>query len=244
MVSALRRRNKAERQGLMSFSFIAAAGAAYGSLNDSMSSLNAIDDTSIAEVHCKEQRYARLARSPEYRQARLAADAWCAAFVWKKTKAAPPPVTHEVFCRLLTAPEQVPEATCEEITRLAEQYNFLHWHLAFPDVFRVPADDEEPENEQTGWSGGFDVVLGNPPWDQVQARRKRVLRARVPEIAGAQRMAARDRAIAQLSETDPLLHAEFLEEQRSMKGPTLHSRIRCVPTCGHGRLNSAPLLQN
>src|SRR5206468_1083672 len=143
---ALRKRNKAERQGLMSFSFIAEAGAAYGSLTDSMTSLNAIDDTPITEVHRKEERYARLARSPEYRKARLAADAWCAAFVWKKTKAAPPPVTHDVFCRLLTAPEQVSEGTCEEIARLAEQYNFLHWHLAFPDVFRVPVGDAEPEN--------------------------------------------------------------------------------------------------
>ena len=97
-----------------------------------------------------------------------------------------------MFCRLLTAPEQVPEATCEEITRLAEQYNFLHWHLAFPDVFRVPADDAEPENEQMGWNGGFDVVLGNPPWDQVQARGKRVVCTRRPDIAEAHHMAARN----------------------------------------------------
>jgi hypothetical protein len=51
-----------------------------------------------------------------------------------------------------------------EIERLTEQYQFFHWHLAFPDVFRIPAKDEIPENEQTGWSGGFDVVLGNPPY--------------------------------------------------------------------------------
>jgi N-6 DNA Methylase len=55
VVSTLRRRNKTEWQGLTSFSFIAAAGVAYGSLNESMSTLNAIADTSIAEVHCKEQ---------------------------------------------------------------------------------------------------------------------------------------------------------------------------------------------
>ena len=51
------------------------AGATYGSLIDSMTSLNAIDDTPITEVHRKEERYARLARSLEYRKARLTADA-------------------------------------------------------------------------------------------------------------------------------------------------------------------------
>jgi methylase of polypeptide subunit release factors len=44
------------------------------------------------------------------------------------------------------------------------QHQFFHWHLAFPDVFRVPVHGEQPDNKQTGWSGGFDVVLGNPPY--------------------------------------------------------------------------------
>ena len=59
-----------------------------------------------------------------------------------------------------------------EIRRLAEQYQFFHWHLAFPDVFRVPVGDEEPENEQAGWNGGFDVVLGNPPWERIKLQEK------------------------------------------------------------------------
>ena len=46
-----------------------------------------------------------------------------------------------------------------EIERLATQYRFFHWHLAFPDVFRVPAAGQRPENGQTGWNGGFDLVL-------------------------------------------------------------------------------------
>ncbi len=44
------------------------------------------------------------------------------------------------------------------------QHQFFHWHVAFPTVFHLPADGEQPDNEQTGWSGGFDVVLGNPPY--------------------------------------------------------------------------------
>ncbi|MGB9408102.1 MAG: UvrD-helicase domain-containing protein, partial [Terracidiphilus sp.] len=47
---------------------------------------------------------------------------------------------------------------------VSRQYQFFHWHLAFPDVFQVPLPDKGAENDQAVWNGGFDVVLGNPPW--------------------------------------------------------------------------------
>jgi hypothetical protein len=37
----------------------------------------------------------------------------------------------------------------DEVEPLTEQYQFFHWHLAFPDVFRVPTKGETPENETT-----------------------------------------------------------------------------------------------
>ncbi|PID45203.1 MAG: hypothetical protein CSB48_00025 [Proteobacteria bacterium] len=40
------------------------------------------------------------------------------------------------------------------VNQLAEQYKFFHWELAFADVF---ADN-----------GGFDIMLGNPPWLKVE----------------------------------------------------------------------------
>jgi hypothetical protein len=39
------------------------------------------------------------------------------------------------------------------IETYATRHDFLHWPLAFPDVF-----DEEGK-------GGFDATVGNPPWD-------------------------------------------------------------------------------
>ena len=38
--------------------------------------------------------------------------------------------------------------------KLADRHQFLHWPLAFPQVFSRP-------------SPGFDVVVGNPPWEEV-----------------------------------------------------------------------------
>src|SRR5207302_69774 len=66
-------------------------------------------------------------------------------------------------------PSRVAQDARAAIEALRDEYAFFHWHVEFPQVFRVP-QNEDPENDQTGWSGGFDCVLGNPPWDQIEAK--------------------------------------------------------------------------
>jgi hypothetical protein len=239
VVSALRRRNRAARQGQMALDFAAVSTPAAGALAEAFACLNTMDDTSITDVHRKEHHYTRLARSPEYRTVRLLADAWCAAFVWKKTKDAPEAMTHAMFHHLLTKPERVPDTTRTEITRLAEQYNFLHWHLAFPDVFRVPADGEAPENEQTSWRGGFDVVLGNPPWERIKLQEKEWFATRRPDIATAPNAAARRQQIKALIAEDPALYEAFLEARRQAEGESHVVRASGrYPLCGRGDVNT------
>ena len=98
----------------------------------------------------------------------------------------------------------------DEIDRLTDQYQFFHWHLAFPEVFHVPSDGEEPENEQAGWSGGFDVVLGNPPWEHTELKEKEWFATRRPDVANAKTGAERKRMITALAERDAALYAAFL----------------------------------
>lgn len=50
------------------------------------------------------------------------------------------------------------------MNELSSRYRFFLWYMAFADVFRLPAVEERPGDEQAGWSGGFDLLLGNPPW--------------------------------------------------------------------------------
>ena len=103
--------------------------------------MDAVDDATLDGVQREEQLYEDLVRSADYRYGRLLADAWCAAFVWKKTKEFAYPITEEVFRGIERNPFNVPTWMEEEIERLREQYQFFHWHLAFPDVFRVPKAD-------------------------------------------------------------------------------------------------------
>lgn len=181
VASALRRRNRQERKGQMALPLVADRTATYGTLTERFSALDAIGDQSITAIREKEATYRRLAASPEYDQAHLIADAWCAVFFWRKARDAPPPITHDVFLRLCRDPASIPADVRREVTRLAADYRFFHWHLAFPDVFRGPKD-AEPENRQAGWSGGFDLVLGNPPWDTLSPDAKEFFSAYDPSV--------------------------------------------------------------
>lgn len=238
-----KKQNKEERTG--QGSLFDAADQPWERLGDfavGLLSLEEIDDATIAGIRQKQEQYEHLVRSSDYLYGRLLADAWCAAFVWKKTKEFAYPITEEVFRRIERSPFSVALAMRDEILRLAQQYQFFHWHLAFPDVFRLPTGSENNENGQAGWVGGFDVVLGNPPWEQIQLDPREFFAFRFPTIASAAHMAARNKAIAELVNSNPNLYREFSEETRKMEGTQhiIHASGR-YPLTNYGRLNSAPL---
>src|SRR5690606_8587518 len=133
----------------------------------------------------------------EYRHQKFVADAWCAAFVWPKqpgelTDAAP---TNELWRQLRDGQGKAPALTTTIVGELADQYSFFHWHLQFPQVFA---------------KGGFDVVLGNPPWERVSLKEKEWFAQRDPDVAGATTGAQRLKRIAALERTNPELFREFV----------------------------------
>ena len=81
--------------------------------------------------------------------------------------------------------------------KLIEDERFLNWQVAFPGVW---SNWEEAELR-----GGFDAVVGNPPWDRMKLQQVEWFSARRPEIAMAPRAADRKRMIADLKNAgDPL----------------------------------------
>jgi hypothetical protein len=92
----------------------------------------------------------------------------------------------------------LPEDLESEVTQLAEQYRFFHWHLAFPQVFD---------------KGGFDCILGNPPWERVNVEARQFFASRRPEVANAI-TGKRRNLIAELEASDPDLFKEFADAQR------------------------------
>jgi hypothetical protein len=209
-----------------------------GNLAVSLASLDAIGDDSLEGIREKHQLYEQTIRSADYLSGRFWSDAWCAAFVWKKTREFNYPITEEVFRRIEHNPHAVDLWMRNEIERLARQYHFFHWHLAFPDVFRVPPSDEMPVNKQTGWSGGFDVVLGNPPWERVKLQEKEWFSERRQEIAEAETAAKRKHLITALRTEDPVLYGQFMEASRQAEGEShFIRRSGLYPLCGCGDIN-------
>ena len=129
-----------------------------------------------------------------------------------------------------------------EAKRLARQYQFFHWHLAFPDVFQVPPAGQKPENQLCGWNGGFDVLLGNPPWERVKLQEREWFAATRPDIADAATAAIRARMIEQLKQDDPNLHTAFLDAMRQAEGESSFARHSGrFPHGGVGDTNTYPL---
>jgi len=209
-----------------------------GALMNSMLQLEEMREDTVEDLHRKEAFFRDLVQSEVYENALLWANAWCAAFVWKKTAEMRPPITDEEFRDIGRNPHALPAWRKEEIERLARQYRFFHWHLAFPEVFRVPTGDESPENEQAGWSGGFDVVLGNPPWEHTALKELEWFATRDPEIANAAG-AERKRKIEALATSDHVLYSEFLEAKRQQHGWSHFIRNSSrYPLSGQGRINT------
>jgi hypothetical protein len=73
---------------------------------------------------------------------------------------------------------------------LAEERRFQHWEVAFPGVWE--------DWESTRPRGGFDAVIGNPPWDRIQIEEVEWFAARVPEISRQTRAAERKTMVTAL----------------------------------------------
>ncbi|MGP3756152.1 Eco57I restriction-modification methylase domain-containing protein [Streptomyces sp. IBSNAI001] len=147
----------------------------------------------LADVRQQEAAYKAWATSADYRRALHIADAWCAAFTWRKAADAPSAITFEVFEQLKDPSAKAASPSVhKEIARQAELFRFFHWHLEFPEVFVVPDGDASAEDVDpaTGWGGGFSCVVGNPPWDKVDFEDKKyfsVVEPSIAEIAGTAR---------------------------------------------------------
>jgi hypothetical protein len=177
-------------------------------------------------VEAKKAEYERLIASSEYAKERLAADSWCAAFFWPLDAeyARTAPTTATVRMVQASGGGMLVEDTLGEVRRIAGEHRFFHWHLEFPEVF---AD------------GGFDCVLGNPPWERIKIQEKEFFASRDPAVAGAQNAAERNQMIVALKNENPALHAEFLAAKRSSERESLFIRTSGrFPLTGTGDVNT------
>ena len=113
---------------------------------------------------------------------------------------------------------------------VADRENFLHWEVAFPGVWHRWQDDEPV--------GGFDAIIGNPPWDRIKLQEVEWFATRSPELALAPTAAARRRGIKQLRDQGDPLASEF--DAAKLRADRLGQLIRAsdhYPLLGGGDIN-------
>jgi hypothetical protein len=197
--------------------------------------ITAAPSGSLRDVHRQAADYHTWAESTARQRELDIANAWCAAFMWRKNKDAPPAITYNVFNdlkqddgTLLTA------AVAAEVDRLAAEYSFFHWHLEFPDIFRVPDSGGVAVDPNTGWAGGFTVLLGNPPWDRLEFEDKKYFASVEPTIAKLSGRRLHARIAAWLAgDHDGAQH--YRTKRRELKGMSMFASSSGVfPLCAKG----------
>ena len=100
--------------------------------------------------------------------------------------------------------------------QVAAEERFLNWQAAFPGVWT--------HWQEAGLTGGFDAVLGNPPWERMKLQQVEWFAARREAIALAVRASDRQRMIAALTASKDPLAAEYAAASERAAAATRRAR--------------------
>jgi hypothetical protein len=207
-----------------------------------MDDLRHLPEDTVEQVEAKRKRFAAWANDPRRWATKVACDLYTSAFLLPKVGGVPAsanivtiPTTAHVRTRLVGGSLYGPlEATAIDASEYARAF---HWPLAFPEVMIA--------------RGGFDVVLGNPPWERIKLQEQEFFATRAPEIAQAPNAAARRRLITKLKDAAPgtrehALYSEFEIAKRTAEASSALARVSGddggrFPLTGRGDLNTYAL---
>ena len=198
VASSYRKQNKQEREGQLRLDVGELPDAA-AELAPEFAVLAVQAERTPDDVHAKEELYEELrGRGGQWWKYKVACDLWASAFFTplRPADGSQPSLvpTTDTVRRFLAQPDAAHGQVIGHAVGLSQEYRFFHWPLEFPEVFA---------------QGGFDVALGNPPWDQLQFREQEFFSRSQPDIAQASTGAARKQMIRALAKDAPALHAAY-----------------------------------
>ena len=130
-----------------------------------------LPEDTVEQIGAKAKRFKELRKGQTFVRAKAAADLYVAAFLLPKVGGAPArasartvPTTEELWMALNQG--KIRQAMVEA-PKAARRVRAFHWPLEFPDIMG---------------RGGFDVVLGNPPWDAMSPDYKEFFSVYDPNI--------------------------------------------------------------
>ncbi|MFZ1986925.1 MAG: N-6 DNA methylase, partial [Desulfatitalea sp.] len=209
-----------------------------------LQALEAMPDATPAEVDAKEKAWRAFLENAGHSPLARAADLFMGTFLMPKSDPSAAPQIPNSLSLEVELFGGVPTQGHEEQVQAARQYcqkaRVLHWPLAFAQVFS---------------RGGFDCVLGNPPWERIKLQEEEFFATRHAEIAAAKNKAERGRRIQWLAEgmlarhlhpelalqedqgdpgqrgdavgkAEKNLHAEFITARRTAEAISLYAHLK------------------
>lgn len=215
--------------------------------------IEALPEGSTSETEVKAQAYGQYLQAARTSHLAAAADAMLGAYLLPKTEANAKaiPTTTTLVLTLQGSTLQSEQKVALSAAQAACQHaRVFHWPLAFPQVFA---------------QGGFDCVLGNPPWERIKLQEEEFFATRHRDVAEARNKAERAQRIQWLSEgmlarhlypdlthatqedeAEKRLYTEFITARRTAEAVSLFAHVggedgRRYPLTGVGDVNTYAL---
>ncbi|RUQ39565.1 MAG: SAM-dependent DNA methyltransferase [Candidatus Competibacteraceae bacterium] len=226
-----------------------------------LQALEALPENSTQEIAAKEAAYRAFLEQAKTSRLAHAADLLVGAYLLPKKLPSPLgrgaggeggiPTSGTLYLTLLgdSLPTEQQGALAAAQTACADAH-VLHWPLAFPQVFA---------------SGGFDCVLGNPPWERIKLQEEEFFATRHRDVAEAKNKAERSQRIQWLAEgmlakhlfpqlehapheceAEQRLYAEFINTRRTAEAASVFAHVNGpdggrYPLTGVGDVNTYAL---
>ena len=189
--------------------------------------IEAMPEATLVEGAAKQAAYEAWEQERSSDPQTLAADLYTAAFFLPKTKDSRAKVPTSQHLLLLQSGQEIPSDLELAVEQAARDFRFFHWHLRFGEVIE---------------KGGFDCVLGNPPWERIKIQEKEFFAQRDTEIAEAKNKSKRAKLLEEsLSGTRGELALvaakEFYVSRRGAEASGLIARSVLFPLTSKGDIN-------
>jgi hypothetical protein len=194
--------------------------------------IEALPEGCTSEIETKAQAYGQYLQAARTSHLAAAADALLGAYLLPKTEnnAKAIPTTTTLVLTLQRSTLQADHQAALDAAQDACRYaRVFHWPLAFPQVFA---------------QGGFDCVLGNPPWERIKLQEEEFFATRHRDVAEARNKAERVQRIQWLSEgmlarhlypelghtdnkdeAEKRLYTEFITARRTAEAASLFAHV-------------------
>jgi hypothetical protein len=241
-----------KKRNAKAFGQLDVASAAGSGLAE-LQAIEALPEDTTKQIAAKEAAYQAFLQQAKTSRLAHAANLLVGAFLLPKLEASKDRIPTSATLYLTLLGDQLPPQQQNALVAAQSgclQARVFHWPLGFPQVFA---------------SGGFDCVLGNPPWEHVELKEEEFFATRYPSVATAKNKAERVQRIQWLSEgmlgqhlhpelehsaheraVEQRLYGEFITTRRTFEASSNFAHVDGddggrYPLTGVGRVNTYAL---